>query len=116
MKSMYVYMLQCADDTYYTGVTNNIERRLNEHEYGIDRSSYTFERRPVTLVFYETFNDPLDAIAFEKQLKKWSRKKKQTLINGEYYKLIFLSKKTFRMGLDTQPQKTCGCTRPDKKG
>jgi putative endonuclease len=92
MKTMYVYILECADKSFYTGVTNNAEKRLVEHNTGIDRNSYTYIRRPVKLVFCETFADALQAIHFEKQIKGWSRKKKEALIAGKLHLLPELSK------------------------
>ncbi len=91
MKTFYVYILICVDNSYYTGRTNNIETRYSEHQEGFDPKSYTFKRRPVELVFVETYNNPKDAIAFEKQVKGWSRKKKEALIEGNWYKLKELS-------------------------
>jgi putative endonuclease len=67
MKCMYVYILECADSSYYTGVTNNIERRLNEHNEGIDPESYTYSRRPLVLKHYEYYTDPEQAIMWEKR-------------------------------------------------
>lgn len=84
MKSYYVYMVKCRDNSYYTGVSNNVERRIAEHNSGIDKNSYTFTRKPVELVFAYEFNDVNQAIAFEKQLKGWSRKKKEAVINGDW--------------------------------
>ena len=84
---MCVYMLKCSDNSYYTGVTNNLEKRLNEHENGIDSECYTYFRRPLKVVFYQIFNDPLQAIAFEKRIKGWSRKKKEAIINDDWEKL-----------------------------
>jgi len=92
MKTMYVYILECSDASYYIGVTNNLERRLNEHELGFNRSCYTYLRRPFKLVFHEIFDNPDSAIAFEKKIKGWSRKKKQALINSEFHLLPELSK------------------------
>ena len=69
---MYVYILRCSDTTFYTGVTNNLEQRFEQHSQGININSYTFTRRPLELVFYEIFNSPIAAIAFEKKIKKWS--------------------------------------------
>lgn len=80
MKSYYVYIAKCADDSYYTGVTNNLDRRLAEHNSGKDTSSYTYTRRPVEIVFSYEFNYIRQAIAFEKQVKGWSRKKKEAII------------------------------------
>ncbi|MGZ3899337.1 MAG: GIY-YIG nuclease family protein [Bacteroidia bacterium] len=84
MKSMYVYILECADSSYYTGVTNDADKRLVQHNEGINKKSYTYSRRPVKLVFSLYFNDPADAISFEKQVKGWSRKKKEALINDRW--------------------------------
>lgn len=88
-----VYILLCSDGSLYTGITNDIERRLHEHESGFNPESFTFKRRPLKLVFTENFNDPSDAIAFEKQIKGWRRDKKQALINGEWARLPELSKR-----------------------
>jgi len=92
MKTMYVYILECSDKTYYTGVTNNLEKRLIVHERGINPNSYTYKRRPVNLVDREIFNDPMAAIRFEKRIKKWSQKKKKALIAGDWDLLPELSK------------------------
>lgn len=91
MKTYFVYILKCSDNTYYTGVTNNLERRLFEHNSGINKECYTFFRRPLELVFYETFNDIDIAITYEKKIKKWSKAKKEAMINGEWNKLKSLS-------------------------
>lgn len=92
MKTMYVYILICSDNSYYIGVTNNLEKRLIIHEKGINRTCYTVTRLPIKLVFFELFNNPESAIAFEKKLKGWSRKKKEALINKNYHLLPELSK------------------------
>lgn len=92
MKMMYVYILECADGSYYTGVTNNTEIRLAQHNEGIDKNCYTYERRPVKMVFCERYTDPLQAIAFEKKIKGWTRKKKEALINEQWDLLPELSK------------------------
>ena len=89
---IHLYILKCADGSYYTGVTNNLERRLSEHENGDDPKSYTYNKRPVKLVFIEEFSDPHVAFAKEKQIKGWSRKKKEALIKGEWEELKRLSK------------------------
>lgn len=91
MKRYYVYILKCADNSYYTGFTNDIERRLNEHNYGINKESYTHNRRPLELVFCTEFNDVNQAISFEKQVKGWSRKKKEAIIKDEWEDLKKLS-------------------------
>lgn len=77
-----VYILKCSDNNYYTGITNEFYRRMNEHINGLIPSCYTFNRRPLTLVFYQDFHFVQQAIVFEKQIKGWSRKKKEALIEG----------------------------------
>lgn len=80
-------MLRCSDKTFYTGVTNNLERRLKEHKVGYDKNSYTYYRRPVELVYYEMFSNYLLAIEWETRIKKWSSKKKAALINSDWKSL-----------------------------
>ncbi len=96
MKLSYVYILKCADDSYYTGVTSNLNGRLLDHISGIHIDSYTYLRRPLSLVYYAEFSDINLAILTEKQIKKWSRAKKEALINNEFEKLPNLAKKKFR--------------------
>jgi len=95
MKLSYVYILKCSDGTYYTGVTSNLNKRITEHQSGKHKDSYTYNRRPIELVFYAEFTDINLAIQSEKQIKKWSRAKKEALINNEFEKLPNLSKKKF---------------------
>ncbi|GGE89665.1 putative endonuclease [Chishuiella changwenlii] len=92
MKNYYVYIIKCSDKSYYVGITNNIERRIFEHQEGIDPYSYTFKRRPIELMFKKEFINVDQAIQFEKQLKGWSRKKKEAIINNQWDKLSELSK------------------------
>ena len=93
MKQYFVYILLCSDNSYYTGVTNNIDKRLYEHESGLDPKSYTYKRRPLKLVFQESFSEITQAIAFEKQVKGWRRAKKEALINGDWHLLPELSER-----------------------
>ena len=95
MKISYVYILKCSDASYYTGITSNLNARLLEHKTGKYKNSYTHSRRPVQLAFYCDFTDITLAISTEKQIKKWSKSKKEALINGEYKKLPNLAKKKF---------------------
>ncbi len=87
MKLFHVYIVKCRDESYYTGITNDIIRRIDEHNEGISSDSFTFKRRPVKLVFYETFNDFRIAEQWEKRIKGWSRKKKEALIEKNWGKL-----------------------------
>jgi putative endonuclease len=86
-----VYILECSDGSYYTGVTNDLERRLWEHNTGFHVGCYTESRRPVTLKYYETTHDIKQAIMREKQLKGWSRKKKEALFKEDWDELKRLS-------------------------
>lgn len=85
----FVYILRCADGKYYVGVTNDVDRRFAEHQEGLDPGSFTHGRRPVELVLVEWFHDIRQAIEREKQLKGWSRKKKEALIAGDEAGLSF---------------------------
>ena len=87
----YVYIVECSDGLYYTGVTNNIERRLAEHNDGIHIKSFTFKRRPVVLKYLSTFQFIDQAIAFEKQVKGGNRKKKEALFKEDWDELKRLS-------------------------
>ncbi len=91
MKTIYVYIVKCLDGSYYTGVTNDLERRLREHNEGNDKDAYTYQRRPIDLQFYEIFNSPEQAIKFEKKLKGWTKVKKEALISQNWEKLKELS-------------------------
>lgn len=91
MKQYYVYILRCADDSLYTGITSDLDRRLKEHQTGVLKSAYTYKRRPVRLEYFEKFTTPELAIAFEKRLKNWSKQKKEALIAGEFDRLQILS-------------------------
>ncbi|UAY50663.1 GIY-YIG nuclease family protein [Ferruginibacter albus] len=78
-----VYIVECIDGSYYTGVTNNIERRLWEHNNEENKLSYTYSRRPVVLKYCDRFVNIKEAIAWEKQIKGWSRKKKEALFRED---------------------------------
>jgi putative endonuclease len=91
MKQYFVYILLCSDNSYYTGITNDLERRMDEHDNGVNPTCYTCKRRPLKLVFNERFIEVTQAIAFEKQVKGWNRKKKEAIINGDWHLLPGLS-------------------------
>jgi putative endonuclease len=92
MKSYYAYILQCSDGSFYTGVTNDIEKRFYEHQEGLIEGCYTHNKRPVKLMHVEEFTDIIEAINREKQIKGWTRQKKKALIDGDYEMLVGLSK------------------------
>ena len=86
----YLYILHCADGLYYTGSTNDIEKRLYQHQNG-EGANFTKKHLPLELVYLEEFQRVDDAYFKEKQVQGWSRKKKEALINGEFNKLHELS-------------------------
>jgi|SRR5579872_2648653 len=92
MESYWVYMVLCTDGSYYTGITNDPERRVAEHNAGMDPHCYTFLRRPVRLVYTGECRDPNEAIRWEKQIKGWSRKKKQALVNDDWQRVSELAR------------------------
>ena len=80
-----VYILECSDGSYYTGSAADLSRRLWEHETGASVSAYTYSRRPAKLVWTsEEVARYSDALRFERQIKGWSRAKKQALIQSGY--------------------------------
>ncbi len=89
-----MYILKCADSSFYTGSTTNLEWRLYQHEIG-KGSEYTRKRLPIELVYYEKFERIDEAYAREKQIQKWSRGKKEALIKGKFGTLKKLAKKNF---------------------
>ena len=89
--SFYTYMLKCADGHYYVGHTDNLEARIAGHQSGIV-GGYTKSRRPVELVWYQEFATRYEAIAAERQIKGWSRAKKQALIAGDWDLISRLAK------------------------
>lgn len=88
----YVYILHCCDNSYYTGHTDNLEKRIAEHTSGAIPSCYTFKRRPLSVVFSQEFSTREEALASEQQIKGWSRKKKEAMIRGDWEEVSRLAK------------------------
>ena len=82
MPTGYMYILECADGTYYTGSTVDLERRLNQHQNG-EGANHTAKRLPVKLVYFEEFQRIDQAFYREKQVQGWNRNKKEALINSK---------------------------------
>ena len=101
MKYYFTYILQCNDGSFYTGMTNNLERRLQEHKSGKNKNSYTYDKRPDILKWHETFTNSTEAIRVEKQIKGWSRRKKMALIEENGEKLIEYSRNYTQYGSST---------------
>jgi predicted GIY-YIG superfamily endonuclease len=89
--SFWVYILKCADSSYYTGHTDNLEKRFAEHQSG-ELKGYTFNKRPIKLVFSQAFPTREEALASEQQIKGWSRKKKEAMIRGDWAEISRLAR------------------------
>lgn len=95
MGSAWIYILRCADGSFYIGLTRGEtpERRLSQHQAGFDSKAFTYSRRPVELAYSQSFDRLTDAIAAERQVKGWSRAKKEALIRGDFNTLALLSRR-----------------------
>ncbi|MEG8032552.1 TrmH family RNA methyltransferase [Sphingomonas aurantiaca] len=96
--SFYAYMLRCSDGSYYIGHTDALERRIAQHQLG-EFPGYTHNRRPVTLIWSQDFPSRIEALGAERQLKGWSRAKKEALAAGNWEAVRFLARKSFDTGL-----------------
>ncbi len=103
----YVYILRCSDGSYYTGHTDNLESRLAAHQRGAI-PGYTLKRRPVSLVFSEQFISREEAFERERQIKGWSRAKKQALIENDWERLVILSQSRGEPGAVVHPSTGSG--------
>ncbi len=90
--AFYMYILRCSDGSYYVGHTDSLEKRLAGHQAG-DISGYTSTRRPVRLVFAQDFPTREEAFASERQVKGWSRAKKEALIRSDWATLQRLAER-----------------------
>jgi putative endonuclease len=88
----YVYIVACNDGFYYTGVTNDLENRLQQHNQGVNPNCFTYKRLPVVLKYYEHFTDINQAILREKQFKGWGRKKKEALFKEDWDTIKLLAR------------------------
>jgi putative endonuclease len=90
--SFWIYILKCADGSYYTGQTEDLEKRVAEHQAAVHPDCYTASRLPVELVFSQSFASRAGALQAEIQIKKWRRAKKEALIRQNWAELSRLSK------------------------
>ena len=93
--TFWAYILKCSDGSYYTGHTDNIDRRLVEHQTGL-LPGYTSNRLPIELLWKEEFPSRYEALSAELQIKKWSRAKKEALIRSDWSAISTAGRKTFR--------------------
>jgi tRNA/rRNA methyltransferase len=96
--SFYAYILRCSDGSYYAGHTDNLEQRLGHHNRG-EVEGYTQNRRPVSLAWSQDFPSRLEALEAERQIKGWTRAKKEALIAGDWEAIRVLARKSFDTGL-----------------
>ena len=87
----FAYLLRCNDSSFYAGHTDNLELRIAQHRSGV-MGGYTAKRLPIELVWSETFETREEALAAERQIKGWSRAKKQALIDGDWELVSKLAK------------------------
>lgn len=81
----YFYILRCSDNTLYCGQTNNLKRRIQEHNFGkLKSAKYTKGRRPVKLIYFEKYKTIQEAMRREIEIKKWTKANKETLIKKTY--------------------------------
>ncbi len=81
MSPYYVYILLCSDDSFYTGITNNLKQRFQDHQKGIG-GAYTRSHKPIKIIYTEIVPDKSSALKREAQIKKWSRKQKLHFLVG----------------------------------
>ncbi len=93
--TFFLYVLRCADGSYYTGTFrgDDVATRVSEHNSSHYPDAYTAKRRPVVLVYSETFESIADAVAAERQVKGWSRAKKEAMIDRRWKDLPWLAKR-----------------------
>jgi len=87
----FVYILRCSDGSYYVGHTDDLETRIAQHDFGT-YGGYTHDRRPLQLVFVAEFATRLEALERERQIKGWSRAKKEALIRSDWDALKWLAR------------------------
>ena len=90
--AFWVYILRCADGSYYTGHTDGLDARMAQHHGGDIASCYTYSRRPLQLVFSQDFSTREEALASERQIKRWSRKKKEAMLRGDWAEVSRLAR------------------------
>jgi len=107
--AFWAYILRCADDSYYTGHSDNLEQRLGQHETGAIPGCYTLDKRPVTLAWSQEFATREEALAAELQIKGWSRRKKEALMRSDWAEIS-------RLARSKSARASTGSARTDLKG
>jgi putative endonuclease len=103
--AFWTYMLHCAGGVFYVGHTDNLERRIAQHETG-EIAGFTHDRLPVKLVWSESFPQRIDALTMERRIKGWSRAKKMALIRGDWEDIARLAREKGKGGPSTSSGRT----------
>jgi predicted GIY-YIG superfamily endonuclease len=90
--TFWAYMLRCSDGRYYTGHTENLDVRLAQHRQGYFRTCWTYRRRPVELVWCDSFPTRDEALTAERMVGGWSRAKKVALIRGDWATISYFAR------------------------
>ena len=93
--SFWVYVLRCSDDSYYTGHTDDLQRRISSHNSG-EIPGYTANRRPLELAYSQEFATREEALSAEMQIKGWGRAKKEAMMRGDWKELGRLAQRRRR--------------------
>ena len=101
----WTYILHCAGGAFYTGHTDNLERRIGQHEQGLTEG-FTHDKLPVKLVWSECFDQRIDALEMERRIKGWSRAKKMALIRGDWAAISRLAHREDKNGPSTSSGRT----------
>jgi tRNA/rRNA methyltransferase len=113
--AFWTYILRCADDSYYTGHTDDLERRIAQHQAG-EIEGYTHSRLPVTLMWSQDFPSRGEALAAEMQVKNWSRAKKEALFKGDWATVSVAAKKRFDAPVPRYDVSTSSTSTRDERG
>ena len=90
--TFWIYILKCADGSYYTGHTDNLDDRIAKHDAGAIPTCYTYTRRPLHLVFTQPCSTREQALAAERQIKGWSRARKEAMMRGDWAEVSRLAR------------------------
>jgi len=101
--AFWVYILKCADGSYYTGHTDDLDKRISEHRTG-EYCVYTREKGPVTPVFAQECATRVEALEAERRIKGWSRAKKEAMIRGDWNEVSRLAKSRAVRGSTSSPR------------
>jgi putative endonuclease len=101
--SFHTYILRCADGSYYTGHTDDLEQRLAQHHAAAIPACYTATRLPLECVFVQSFASREEALAAERQIKGWSRKKKEAMLRGDWAEVSRLARGRTEIAVRPEP-------------